>query len=45
MMHLNGLFGHMSAWLLLGAAWLSLGAVWALALGVIAKVGKGRGEK
>ena len=42
MMHLNGWFGHLSAWLLLGLAWLSLGALMALVVGAIARVGAWR---
>jgi hypothetical protein len=41
-MHFNGWFGNLSAWLLLGSAWVGLGALTALALGLIARVGKGK---
>ena len=41
-MHLNGWFGHLDTWLLLGSAWVGLGALVALAFGIIARVGKGK---
>jgi len=41
-MFLNGLFGNLETWLLLGAAWLALGALMALLLGLIARVGAWR---
>jgi len=45
MMHLNGLFGNLSTWLMLIGAWVAIGTLTALALGVIARVGRGRGEE
>lgn len=37
--------GHYHAWLLLGSVWIALGLLSALALGLVARVGKGMGRK
>ena len=36
------LFGHLSAWLLIGLSWLTLSLIASLAFGLIARVGKGK---
>lgn len=36
-MHLNGLFGHPSTWMLLFGVWLALGALVALAMKVVGR--------
>lgn len=44
-MMLNGLFGHLSTWILLFAVWLFFGALTSLVFSMIAKTGRGRGRE
>lgn len=38
------LFGHLSTWLLIGIAWITLSLIASLAVGLLARVGKGKEE-
>jgi len=44
-MEMNGWFGNLSIWLMLGAAWVAIAIVTGTVFAVIARVGRGGGEK